>query len=317
MSNNNTGKVLVTGGAGFIGSNLVDLLIQNNYNVVVLDNFSTGREDNLEKALATGNLEIVRGNMNDIAVVKKALQDVTTIHHVAAQPNVRVSVDDPIFDLRNNVEASIVLFEEALKQGIKKIIYASSGGATYGDPTEIPVPENHPTNPISPYGITKLVVEKYLYYYKMNYGLNCLTLRYANVYGPRQDPRGEAGVISIFLSQIRKNIPPQIFGDGKQTRDYIFVGDLISAHIAAMDYTGPNWIFNIGTGRDVSVLDLVSVIRTVANSDIQVEHVEAKKGEVYKTSLDCRLAQQELNWVPKTDLKNGIQQVWEWMKESI
>ena len=314
MRNNHSGKVLVTGGAGFIGSHLTDTLIQNHYEVIVLDNFSTGRKDNLAKS--SGKIEIIRGNMGDREVVKQALQGVSVIHHLAAQPNVRLSVENPIFDLQNNVEEALVLLEEAIRQDVRKVIYASSGGAAYGEPSEIPVPEQHPTNPVSPYGISKLMVEKYLYYYQVNYGLTCLSLRYANVYGPRQDPLGEAGVISIFLGRILQNKPLQIFGDGTQTRDYVFVGDVVASHLAAMDYEGENWIFNIGTGREVSVLDLVDVMRAVAGVDVQPEHVEPRKGEVYKIALDNHLAQHELNWKPQTDLKTGMQKVWEWMKAS-
>lgn len=314
MRNRDIGKVLVTGGAGFIGSHLTDKLIQNRYEVVVLDNFSTGRLKNLKKS--SGKAEIIEGNMGDRDVVKTALQGVTVIHHLAAQPNVRQSVEDPIYDLRNNVEEFLVLIEEAIKQDVRKVIYASSGGAAYGEPYEIPVPESHPTNPISPYGISKLVVEKYLHYYQVNYGLTCFALRYANVYGPRQDPLGEAGVMSIFFHRILQNKSPQVFGDGTQTRDYIFVEDVVSSHLAAMDYKGKNWIFNIGTGQEVSVLDIIDMMRTVVGRNVQPEHIEPKKGEVYKTALDCSLAQRELNWKPQTNLQTGMQKLWEWMKTS-
>jgi len=314
MGNKDRGKVLVTGGAGFIGSHLTDLLVQNNYEVAVLDNFSTGRMKNLETS--SNDIEIFNGNMGNRELVEKALQGVSTIHHLAAQPNVRVSVEDPIFDLKNNVEEALILFEEALKQGIQKIIYASSGGAAYGEPTKIPVPETHPTFPLSPYGISKLMVEKYLYYYKMNYGLDCTSLRYANVYGPRQDPLGEAGVISIFFSLILQNKPPQIFGDGTQTRDYVFVTDIVSAHLAVMDYDGEYWKFNIGSGKEVSVLELVDIMREIVGSSIQAEHVEPRKGEVYKIALDNSLTQRELNWKPQVDLTAGMKQVFKWMRSN-
>ncbi|MFQ6126669.1 MAG: NAD-dependent epimerase/dehydratase family protein [Candidatus Heimdallarchaeota archaeon] len=314
MRNNNIGKVLVTGGAGFIGSHLTDKLIQKHYEVTVLDNFSTGRLKNLENS--SEKVKIIEGNMGDRDIVKAALQGVTVIHHLAAQPNVRRSVEDPIYDLQNNVEEFLVLLEEAIRHDVQKIIYASSGGAAYGEPFEIPVPESHPTNPISPYGISKLMVEKYLHYYQVNYGLTCLVLRYANVYGPRQDPLGEAGVMSIFFHRVFQKKSPQIFGDGTQTRDYIFVEDVVASHLAAMDYNGENWIFNIGTGHEVSVLDIVDVMRTVVGRDVQPEHIEPKRGEVYKIALDCRLAQRELNWKPQTNLHTGMQKLWEWIKTS-
>ena len=307
-------KILVTGGAGFIGSHLTDLLVENQYEVVILDNFSTGRLKNLDKS--SDNIEIIRGNMGDRDVLKKALQGVSVIHHLAAQPNVRLSVEDPVFDLQNNVGEAIVLFEEALKHDVRRVIYSSSGGAAYGEPNVIPVPETHPTDPVSPYGISKLMVEKYLHYYHVNYGLSCVALRYANVFGPRQDPLGEAGVISIFLGLLSQNKPPQIFGDGTQTRDYIYVGDVVAANLAAMSYKGKNWRFNIGTGKEISVLDLMDVMRTVSGRDINAEHVDPVKGEVYKIALDPSFTKSELDWDPKTDITAGMQKVWDWMNGS-
>ena len=160
------------------------------------------------------------------------------------------------------------------------------------------------------------MVEKYLHYYNVNYGLSCIALRYANVFGPRQDPLGEAGVISIFLGLISQNKSPQIFGDGTQTRDYIYVGDVVTAHLAAMSYQGKNWRFNIGTGKEISVLDLMDVMRTVSGRDVNAEHVDPVKGEVYKIALDPNFTKSELDWDPKTDITAGMKKVWDWMNGS-
>ena len=302
--------ILVTGGSGFIGSNIVDALLDKDYEVRVIDNLSTGRIENLSGALKNKNFEFIKGDIRDFD--NKVLRDVELIFHEAAQIDVRKSVSDPKYDLDVNVSGTINILENMRKSDAGKIIYASSGGAVYGNPLYFPCDEKHPTDPISPYGASKLASEKYLRIYHENHGINYVNLRYANVYGPRQDPLGEAGVIAIFLNRILNGENPIIFGDGSQTRDYAHVYDVVEANILAMDKKMNNDKFNVGTGIETSVNQLVEIISELSGKDIKAEYTEERKGEVQRISLDISKIKKK-GFKPGYDLKEGMRNVLDWM----
>ncbi|WP_456474198.1 NAD-dependent epimerase/dehydratase family protein [Candidatus Pyrohabitans sp.] len=297
---------LVTGGAGFIGSHLVDALLSEGYSVAVLDDLSTGREENL--AGVRDRIVFHRGSILS-RDLKAVMRDVEVVFHHAAQINVRRSVDDPAYDLKVNALGTLNLLEQG--RDVERFIYISSGGAVYGEPRYLPVDEEHPTDPISPYGASKLAGEKYVQLYGYNYGLKYAILRYANVYGERQDARGEAGVISIFLDRLREGRPLTVFGTGEQTRDYIYVGDVVRANFLALRCEG---VFNIGTGIETSVNKLIEIISEVTGTTPEVEHAPRRKGEVYRISLDVARSREVLGFEAETSLKEGISRVWEWMK---
>lgn len=298
--------ILVSGGAGFIGSNLVDALVKEGHDVAVVDDLSTGRMENL--SLSKDKISFHKMDIRDKGV-KKVLKDVEVIFHEAAQANVRRSVEDPFFDLDVNVRGLLNLVENA--PDLEKFVFASSGGAVYGEPETIPVTESHPTRPICPYGVSKLAGEEYLYYYRAVHGLKTAVLRYSNVYGERQDPLGEAGVISIFIEKALQNEAAEIFGDGLQTRDYIHVSDVVAANLSALDRVGT---FNIGTGVETSVLDLVDILSEVAGRRVEAVHTDPRPGEVRRTALSIDHARIGLGWSPKTSLAEGMRRTYEYFK---
>ena len=293
---------LVTGGAGFIGSHLVEALLGEGYSVVVLDDLSTGNEENL--ASVRDKITLYKESILS-QDLKHVLRDVEVIFHLAAQINVRRSVEEPIYDLRVNALGTLNLLEQA--RDVERFIYASSGGAVYGEPHYLPVDEEHGTDPISPYGASKLAGEKYVQLYGYNYGLRYAILRYANVYGERQDARGEAGVIAIFLDRIRKGRPLTVFGTGEQTRDYVYVGDVVRANLLALKREG---VFNIATGRETSVNELIEIIAGVTGVKPEVEYAPPRKGEVYRIYLSTERAREELGFVAEVSLKEGISKMW-------
>ncbi len=296
-----TSKVLVTGGAGFIGSNLVEALVEK-YEVIVVDDLSTGKTKNLEKV--KDKIEFHNKSILD-KDIKKILKDVEAIFHLGAQINVRRSVENPIHDLDVNVKGTINLIENA--PDLERVVFTSSGGAVYGEPEYLPVDEKHKTNPVSPYGVSKLTGEKYLNYYNHNHGLKNTILRLGNVYGPRQDPLGEAGVIAIFLDKIKNNQKPIIFGDGTQTRDYVHVNDVVSACLNGVKKEG---VYNIGTGVETSVNQLIDILSKVVGYKVEAVHGEEQKGEVRRIFLDIKKAKDELGWKPETTLEEGIKDLW-------
>jgi UDP-glucose 4-epimerase len=228
------------------------------------------------------------------------------VNHQAAQVNVRRSVADPVFDAKVNILGSINVFQNCIKYKVKKVIFASSGGAIYGEQDLFPAPESHPLQPVSPYGITKLVAEQYLYYYKEVFGLDYTSLRYANVYGPRQDPFGEAGVVAVFAQTILDGEQPVINGDGEQTRDFVYVSDIARANILSMKSNSPEKVFNIGTGRETSINDIFQYIKTIMNSTIKEKHGAPKLGEQRRSSLDGTMASRILNWKPEILIMDGL-----------
>ncbi|MCH7515783.1 MAG: NAD-dependent epimerase/dehydratase family protein, partial [Bacteroidetes bacterium] len=254
-------KILVTGGAGFIASQIADVFIDEGHEVVVLDDLSTGFEENINP-----KAKFVRLNINDHKVsslFEKEKFDV--VNHHAAQMDVRKSVADPLFDANTNILGTINLLQHSVKFGVKKFLFSSTGGAVYGEQEYFPADENHPTHPVSPYGITKLCVEKYLFYYGGEYNLNYTVLRYANIYGPRQNPFGEAGVVAIFCTKLLKGEQPIINGTGKQTRDYVFVQDVVEANLLTLSDDKSD-IYNIGTGIETNVNELFSFLIDIDNN---------------------------------------------------
>ena len=303
-------KILVSGGAGFIGSSLADKLIKLGHQVVIIDNLSSGKKDYLNPAAKFYNLDI---NDQKIAEVF-AEEKFDFVYHLAAQIDVRKSVADPIEDNRVNVLGGLNILKNCFDFKVKKIFFSSTGGALYGEADVLPTPETYPSNPLSPYGINKLTFEKYLHYYSEVYGQKYLVLRFANVYGPRQYKGGEAGVIAIFTANAVNNRPSQIFGDGLQTRDYIFIDDVVSALVSALevDYVGA---LNIATGVETSLLDLVSNLGICFGSKVEYSLAPAKAGEQRRSCLSNALAKQVLNWGPKVDLASGLQATLKWAKE--
>ncbi len=296
-----TSNVLVTGGAGFIGSNLVDALVEE-YKVTVIDDLSTGKTENLKKV--EGKITFHKKSILDTDI-KQTLKDVETIFHIGAQINVRRSVEDPIYDLDVNVKGILNLIENA--PDLERFIFTSSGGAVYGEPQQLPVDEKHETNPISPYGISKLAGEKYLDYYAYNNGLKSCILRLGNEYGPRQDPMGEAGVIAIFLDKIKNKEKPIIFGDGEQTRDYVHSDDVVQACLNGVKKEGT---YNIGTGVETSVNQLIDILSKAVGHNVEAVHDKERKGEVRKICLDIKKANEELGWTPEITIEKGIGKLW-------
>lgn len=301
-------KILVTGGCGFIGSHIVDAYIAEGHKVAVIDDLSTGDIRNLNPEAKFYEMD-VNSDLEDVFKREKF----EVINHHAAQINVRTSVDDPVFDARVNILGTINLLSVAVKQGVKRFIYASSGGAVYGEPENLPASENTPLSPLSPYGVSKVAAEKYILAYAHLFALDSFILRYSNVFGPRQIAKSEAGVISIFIEHILKGEPCVVYGDGKQTRDYVFVGDVVEANILALDGS-PN-IINIGTGIETSVNDLISIFSSIIGRNAEHQHVDPRPGEVLRSVLDCEKASLEVGWHPEVVLKDGIIKTLEYFKK--
>jgi UDP-glucose 4-epimerase len=299
-------KALVTGGAGFIGSNLVDALVARGDEVTALDDISTGKRENLNEALAKGaQLELVdvRDDGAVSLLVSRTKPDV--IFHLAAQIDVRKSVADPANDARVNVEGTVNVLSAAQAHGVPRVVNSSTGGAIYGEGRQIPAPEDHPSAPEAPYGLSKWCAEQYCEIFTRMHGLSTVSLRYGNVYGPRQDPLGEAGVIAIFCGKILEGGRATIFGDGKQTRDYVYVDDVVDANLRAADsdVTGP---INIGLGQQKSVLDIAEVLNAQSDNGLQAEHAPERPGEIQHIALDPSRAREELGWEAKVELEEGL-----------
>jgi len=294
-------RALVTGGAGFIGSNLVDALLARDVQVTVVDDLSTGRRENLDGALAAG-AELVEASITDAermgALLAKVRPEV--VFHLAAQIDVRRAVADPAFDAQVNVAGTAVMLEAARAAGARRVVLASTGGAIYGETEVIPTPETVEPAPMAPYGVSKAAAETYLSLYTRLHGLSTVSLRLANVYGPRQDPLGEGGVIAIYCHAAGNGSPVKVFGDGRQTRDFVFVGDVAAAFIAAggSDAGGQ---YNVGTGRETTVLDLVEQL------DLEHEFLPPRPGEVLRSCLDASAARQALGWSPAVSLEQGLE----------
>jgi UDP-glucose 4-epimerase len=300
-------RALVTGGAGFIGSNVVDGLLARGDEVTVFDDLSTGKRENLDQALANG-ARLVEGDIREPSQLEAAFAEAKpeVVFHLGAQIDVRRSVADPAYDARINVEGTINVLKAALSAGVRRVVNTSTGGAIYGEGQQIPAPESHPNAPEAPYGQSKYAAEGYCEMFQRLFGLSTVSLRYGNVYGPRQDPLGEAGVIAIFCGKIRSGERPVVFGDGLQTRDYIYVDDVVAANLAAAgtDTTGP---MNIGTGIETNVLELAEALAPHAHADFTPDMQPERTGEVRHIALDASRARDELGWQAQVGLGDGLE----------
>jgi UDP-glucose 4-epimerase len=311
-------RALVTGGGGFIGSNLVDALLERGDEVTVLDDLSTGRRVNLEGAIAAG-AELAEGDVRDGDAVATAFERARpeALYHLAAQIDVRRSVADPRFDLDVNVGGTIQLLDAAREAGLERFAFASTGGAIYGEGSgrELPLTEDAERRPDAPYGQSKHAAEGYVGVYTRLYDQSGVALRLGNVYGPRQDPLGEAGVAAIFCGALLEGRRPTVFGDGLQTRDYVYVGDVVAAFIAAID-SGASGVFNIGTGLETNVLELGARLAEAAGTDFAPEHAPPRMGEVSRISIDPSLAKRELGWEARVTLQDGLARTLEWARSA-
>lgn len=305
-------KILVTGGAGFIGSTLVDRLISEGHELVVLDNLVSGKKEYLNPQAKFYEADICSPDVAQIFATEKP----EIVYHLAAQIDVRLSVSDPVFDNHVNAVGSLNILENCRLYGVKKFIFSSTGGAIYGEAEEIPTAETAPTYPLSPYGIHKLTTEKYLKFYQTVYGLDYTILRFANVYGPRQYKGGEAGVIAIFIDHAAHGHECFINGDGLQTRDYVYIDDVVTALSKAkeINYQGE---INIGRAQEITVLDIVSAISNSLGREFTPQFAPAKPGEQRRSCLSYDLAKKILNWEPKIDLSEGVKRTLDWTKSLI
>ncbi|MFZ1627020.1 MAG: NAD-dependent epimerase/dehydratase family protein [Candidatus Moraniibacteriota bacterium] len=304
-------RILITGGAGFIGSHVADVLIERGHRVTILDNLSSGSEENVNRRAKFYKFDI--GNRKRLEKLFEKVQP-EAVFHFAAQINVRASVDDPSADATTNVMGSLSLIELAAKHGVKKFIFSSTGGAMFDDATPRPTPESIPAAPLSPYGIAKLSIEHYLRFFRQVHGLPYVVLRYANVYGPRQNAHGEAGVVAIFLTRMLEGVGPTINGDGLQTRDYVYVGDIAQANVLALDSELTEGVFHIGTGIETSVNDIFRMLNWQFGKAFEETHGPAKSGEALASALNARKAKESLQWEPKVALSEGLVATATWFK---
>jgi len=304
--------VLVTGGAGFIGSHMVERLLELDYKVIVMDDLSTGKIKNLNSDAVFHHTDITQPAMGEI--IQRAEPDL--VFHMAAQTSVTQSTKDPIGDTNANVVGTLRVLEACRRVGVEKIIYSCTGGALYGDPETIPCPDDAPIAPASPYGMSKWVAELFLDFYYRQYRLHYTSLRYGNVFGPRQDPNGEAGVIAIFSQAMLEGKQPQIYGDGTQERDFVSVFDVVDANIAAID-RGDGKAMNIATGQATSVNRIFELLRGITGYKWDPLHAPTRTGEVYRISLDWSRAAEELDWSPKISLEDGLKMTVDYFRESM
>ncbi|HTL62145.1 MAG TPA: NAD-dependent epimerase/dehydratase family protein [Nitrospira sp.] len=302
-------KVLVTGGAGFIGSHLVDRLVLEGHETVVVDNLATGKRRNLNRATRFYKMDIQSWRLERVLRNERP----NVVMHLAAQMDVRKSVEDPMFDAQVNVLGTLNVLQQAVKHGVRKVIFSSSGGAIYGEQEIYPAPETHVMKPLSPYGLSKLCGEQYLSYFQRVSGLQAVSLRYANVYGPRQDPEGEAGVVAIFIQKMLNNEQPVIYGNGRQTRDFVFVDDVVEANLAMMGQETQG-TYNVGTGVETSINDLFRILVQHTGSNCKEMHGPAKKGEQARSVIDSTKLRHEVSWEPKADLTEGLKKTVEYFR---
>jgi UDP-glucose 4-epimerase len=305
-------RIVVTGGAGFIASHVVDAYLERGHEVHIFDDFSTGQRSNLDSKAELHEVDIA--DPRAARSIERIKPD--ALSHHAAQMDVRHSVADPGFDARVNIIGFINLLEACKNSDVKKVIFASSGGAVYGEQDTFPAAEDHVTRPASPYGVSKRAGELYLSYYQQAFGLPYVALRYGNVYGPRQSAKGEAGVVAIFLALLLTGKTPVINGDGEQTRDYVYVGDVVSANIAALDSSFVGAV-NIGTGVETDVVTIFQHLRRAVGSDIEAVHGPAKTGEQRRSCLDPRRAARVLGWRPRMALADGLRRTAEFYRETV
>ena len=294
-------KALVTGGAGFIGSHVADRLLQQGFHVAVVDNLSTGKRENVSQSAAFYNVDIRSRKLAGVFRLERP----EVVFHLAAQASVPGSIARPVEDARNNVLGSLNLLEQCKRYKVERFIYSSTGGALYGDPQQLPCAETHPIRPVSPYGASKFAAEVYVGCYATLGGFRYVILRYGNVYGPRQDPLGEAGVIAIFARQMLEGEQVVIYGDGNQERDFVYVGDVVEANMRALEQAGSD-VYNIGTGSGTSVNSIASKLIELTGYLKKPDHGPVREGDVSKIYLDVRKAKQDLDWTPRVSLDQGL-----------
>jgi UDP-glucose 4-epimerase len=305
-------KILVTGGAGFIGSHLVDRLVQEGHEVAVVDNLSSGKRRNVNREAQFYKIDIQSSRLEQVFRRERP----ALVMHLAAQINVRKSVEAPVFDAQVNILGTLNVLEQAVQHGTRKIIFSSSGGAIYGEQEVFPAPETHPTRPMSPYGIAKLSAEHYLAYYQMISGIQFVSLRYSNVYGPRQDPEGEAGVVAIFCQKMLGGEQPIINGNGRQTRDFVYVEDVVEANLVAIGKEVQG-VYNVGTGQETTVNDLFRALADLTASGWKELHGPAKKGEQTRSVVDPARYRQEWGWDPRVPLQEGLRRTVDYFREVV
>jgi len=305
-------KILVTGGAGFIASHVSDAFLALGHNVAIVDNFASGKRENLPAGAAFHEVDIRDEKLQDVFRAEKP--DVV-VHH-AAHIEVARSVREPAYDASINILGSLNLLECCREHGVKKVIYAGTGGALVGEPIYIPVDEAHPIDPLAPYGVSKHTVEHYLFTYKANHGIEYTVLRYPNVYGPRQDPHGEAGVVAIFALQMLAGQTPTIFGDGTKTRDYCYVGDIAAANVLALN-SPLSGVYNLGRGIEVSDLEVFEAVRTAVGSEVSPRFAPVRPGEVEHIALDSSKAQRELGWTWEVDFIDGVARAVDFYRDQV
>ena len=305
-------KILVTGGAGFIASHIADKFIEEGHEVVILDDLSTGFERNINPKAKLVKLNIGDEKVSNLFEEEKF----DVVNHHAAQMDVRRSVIDPVFDANTNILGTINLLQNSVKHGVNKFMFASTGGAVYGEQEYFPADENHPTNPVSPYGISKLSVEKYLYFYFNEHKLNYTILRYANIYGPRQNPFGEAGVVAIFSTKLLKGEQPIINGTGEQTRDYVFVKDVVKANVLTLADEESD-IYNVGTGIETNVNELYNMLSEIVGNGQEEKHGPSAVGEQLRSVITSQKLFDKFNWQPSTTLTDGLKETSEFFKNNI
>ena len=295
-------RVLLTGGAGFIGSHVAGLLLERGDEVAIVDDLSTGKRENVPEGARFYEADIRSG-------CREIFEDFQpeALCHQAAQMDVRRSVREPDFDAEVNVLGTVRLLQNCADHGVKKVVFASTGGAVYGEQREFPAPEDHPLYSVSPYGVSKLACERYMHYYHVQFGLPYVALRYANVYGPRQDPHGEAGVVAIFCGNLAQGQTSTINGGGEQTRDYVYVGDVARANVVALESGVPSGAYNIGTGVETSVNSLYELLLGIAARDLPARHGPSKPGEQLRSSVDPTLAGHTFGWYAQTDIRTGLE----------
>jgi len=303
-------RVLVTGGAGFIGSHVVEALLRAGHEVVVLDDLRTGRRENLPRGVRLYELDLLDPRVGEVLNDERP----EVVDHHAAQASVVASVRDPLLDARTNVLGTLHLLQHCVRTGVEHVVFASTGGAIYGEAHRIPCDEEHPARPISPYGVHKLCAEHHLYAFGKLYGLRWTSLRYANVYGPRQDPEGEAGVVAIFASAMLRGHRPVIFGDGLYTRDYVYVEDVAEANLLAIESKAEG-VFNIGSGIETTTRRIFDLLREATGYPGEPEYGPPRPGDIRRIALDCRRARRILGWTPRTPLEEGLRRTVAWFRE--
>jgi len=305
-------KILITGGAGFIGSHCADAFLNQGHDVVIVDNLSSGRRENIPEKARFYQFDIRDDRLRDIMVDERP----DVICHHAAQVSVRISVENPVMDAEINIIGGIKLANLAMEFGVQKFLFSSTGGAIYGEQEEFPATESHPLRPLSPYGVAKLSFEKYLEYFHQVFGLEYCILRYANIYGPRQDPFGEAGVVAIFTERFLEDKQPVINGDGQQTRDFLYVGDVARANLMALNLEGSH-CFNIGTGKETTINTIFGMLRDLTGSSMEDVHGPAKQGEQMRSVISPKFAEKKTHWKPEVSLKDGLALTVEYFKNEL